>query len=150
MEDGNMPKIDGNKNFFTAGRNYITDLMLETFGDKLNKINEEAYTEAFELGISKTIASLYDTNVKDKEIIRALNKYWGINTEEAEKRIIFEKSQVTIRELRQYLRLQGLSEMKINEFMRTNRVPTKIKNNNELWELRNKPEMLLKQIQDSD
>lgn len=95
------------------------------------------------------MAALYDADVDDDEIIRVLNKYWGINRDEAENRLVYEKCQAAIRELERYLKMQGFSAIEINQFMKSNNASIKIRHSNELWKLRRKPEKLMKEVQGS-
>ncbi|MFV2048619.1 hypothetical protein KDJ21_005495 [Metabacillus litoralis] len=140
---------DDVKEYLAAGGKFVADLALEIYGDSLNQAGEAAFSNAIEIGIKNTIAALYDANVDDEEIIRVLNKYWGINQDEAESRLVFEKVQATIRELERYLRMQGFSAIKINQFMKSNNASVKIRHRNELWRLRRKPEKLMKEVQES-
>lgn len=142
-----MLKINSDdiKEYWVLGRN----LVLKLYGDSINQAGEEAFSDAIEVGISNTIAALYDADVDGEEIIRVLNKYWGINRDEAEERIIYEKKQAAIRELERFLKMQGFSAIEINQFMKSNKALIKIKHNNELWKLRREPEKLMKAVQDS-
>ena len=140
-------KSEDIKEYLKNGKNTIENLAIKIFGESLNKVGEEAFSEAIEIGIENTISSLYDANVSDDEIIRVLNKFWGINKNEAKNRIIYEKSQTAIRELEHYLRMQGWCVMKIKEFMKSNMVGIKIRHNNELWKLRYEPEKLMQEVQ---
>lgn len=135
------------KEYLKQGNEILGNLFINIYGESLNKVGEEAFSEAIEKGIENTIASLYDADVRDDEIIRVLNKFWGINKNEAESRIIYEKSQATIREVKHYLKMQGWSDIRIKEFMKLNKVSIKIRNNNELWKLRRRPEKLIQEVQ---
>lgn len=148
MEGGSMVKLKSEyvKEYLEQGKEIIADLAINIYGKSLNKVGEEAFSEAIEIGIENTISSLYDADVGDDEIIRVLNKFWGINKNEAESRIIYEKSEATIRELKYYLKMQGWCNIKIEEFMKINMVYSKIKHNNELWKLRHKPEKLIQEL----
>lgn len=135
------------KEYLKQGKEILGDLFRNIYGESLNRVGEEAFSEAIEKGIENTIASLYDSDVSDYEIIRVLNKFWGINKNEAESRIIYEKDQATIREIKHYLKMQGCSDIRIKEFMKLNRVSIKIRHNNELWKLRRRPEKLMQEVQ---
>lgn len=80
--------------------------------------------------------------------MRALNKYWGINSEETEDRLLYEKTQLVFRELRHYLKLQGYTSDEITEFMKNNKALVKIRHDKDLWKLRHKPVKLMKVIKD--
>lgn len=145
-----MSKIssDDIKEYLASGGKIVAGLALKLYGDSIDQAGEAAFLDAIEIGITNTIAALYDADVDDEKIINALNKHWGISSNEAEERLIFEKSQAAIRELERYLKMQGFSPLEIREFMKSNKALIKIKHNNELWELRRKPEKLAKAIQD--
>ena len=146
-----MSKISGDdvKDYLATGGKIVTSLALKLYGDSINQAGEAAFSDAIEIGITNTMAALYDADVDDNEIIRVLNKYWGINRDEAEERLVFEKSQAAIRELKWFLKVQGFSVIEIDQFMRSNNASIKIRHNNELWKLRRKPEKLMKAVQDS-
>lgn len=141
-------KSEDIKEYLKKGECIIKDLLINIYGECLNETGERAFSEAIEIGIQNTIASLYDANVNDDEIIRILNKIWGINKSEAEDLIVYEKIQATIRELEHYLKMKGWSYVKIEEFMKSNMVRIKVRHNNELWKLRYKPEKLMKEVQE--
>ena len=143
----NISKDDIQEYLATGGK-VIGDFAVRVYGNSINPVGEGAFSDAVEIGISNTIASLYDVNIEDTEIVRVLNKYWGINSEEAEDRLLYEKSQSVIRELRHYLKLQGYTSDEITEFMKNNKVLVKIRHDKDLWKLRHKPEKLMKVIQD--
>ena len=135
------------KEYLKEGKEILGNLFVNIYGESLNRVSEDAFSEAIEKGIENTIASLYDSDVSDDEIIRVLNKFWGINKSEAERRIIYEKSQATIREVKHYLKMQGWSDIRIKDFMKLNRVSIKIRHNNELWKLRRRSEKLIQEVQ---
>ena len=146
-----VPKIniDTIKEYLATGGKFVGRLALKYYGESLNQAGESAFSEAIEIGIANSIAALYAANVGDKEIIRVMNECWGITAQETEDRLIYEKSQATIRALRQYLKLQGFSTLEIGEFMKLNRVSFKIRHEKELWKLRNDPKKLMKAVQEN-
>lgn len=146
-----MSKIssDDVKEYLAAGGKFFAGLALKIYGDSINQAGEEAFSNAIEIGITNTMAALYDADVDDDEIIRVLNKYWGINRDEAENRLVIEKGTAAIRGLERHLKMQGFSAIKINQFMRSNNAYIKIRRNNELWKLRRNPEKLMKEVQES-
>lgn len=146
-----MPKISSEdvKEYLETGGKIVAGLDLKLYGESINQAGEAAFSDAIEIGITNTLAALYDADVDDEEIIRVLNKYWGINRDEAEGRLVFEKCQATIRELKRYLKMHGFSAKEINQFMISNNASIKIKHSNELWKLRRKPEKLMKEVQDT-
>lgn len=135
------------KEYFIEGGKLVTDFALKFYGESLNQAGDVAFSDAIEIGIENTVAALYDADVEDDVIIRMLNKHWGISNDEAEKRLIFEKSQAAIRELRRYLKLQGYSISEIDQFMLLNKASIKIRHNAELRTLKRNPEKLMKVVQ---
>lgn len=141
-----MLKISSNdvEKYLVAGKELISNAYEDVKDEKEYGI----YLKGIEIGISKTIAALYDADVDDNEIIQLLNKHWNINMEEAENRLRYEKEQAAIRELKLFMKRQGYSKTDINEFMKSNKVSPKIRHSNELWKLRRKPENLMKKVQE--
>lgn len=126
------------------------DIALNIWGETIKQEGEAAFAEALEIGIANTIAAMYDANNQDESIINALNKYWGITYEEAEQRLLFEKSQSTIRELERYMKLQGFTEKDIRLFFKENKVASQVRHNRELWELRRKPDKLMQRVKEKN
>jgi len=136
------------KEDFIKGGKLVVDFAKKFYRESLNQAGNIAFSEGIEIGIENTIAALYDADVDDEVIVRLLNKHWGISNDEAEERLIFEKSQAAIRELRRYLKLQGYSTAEANQFMRTNMASIKIKRDADLRKLRRNPEKLMKAVQE--
>ena len=132
------------------GSNLIGALALRIYGESLNRVGKQAFSEAIELGIENTIASLYDAKVIDKEIIRVVCEHWGISHQDAESRLVYEKQQAVIRSLRQYLKLQGYSSLEVNEFMCESKALVRIRHEKDLWKLKDAPEKLFKTLQSNN
>lgn len=145
MTKNNIDKI---KEYFWTGGKIVSGLALKIYGNSIESVTENAFLDAIEIGIENTIAALYDANNSDDEIVRALVKYWGISKEEAEKRLIHEKMQSPIRELIHYMKMQGFSSVEIDQFIKTNKVSIKIRHQNDIRDLRHKPEKLMKVVQE--
>ncbi len=128
-------------------RDWIDNLILTGFGESINRVREEAFYKAIEIGLENTFATLYDANVNDEEIINVVCKYWEISRQDAEDRLIDEKQQAVVRNLRQYMKRQNYSEHEIIEFFQVHKVLIKIRRNKELWKLKNNPDKLFKDIQ---
>lgn len=133
--------------YMKAGGKAIGNLALKIYGDSLNKIGEEAFSEAIEIGIANTIASLYDTNVDDKTILRIVNEHWGLTIPEIEDRLVFEKQQAALSSVKQYLKLNGYSESKITKFLRDNLISSKIRHQPETWKMRDNPQEIIKLLE---
>lgn len=67
------------------------NLALKFYGDSINEAGNKAFGDTLEIGITNTIAALYEANVEDNDIVELLNKHWGISRNEAD-RLVFEKS----------------------------------------------------------
>lgn len=134
--------------FLKVGGGFLGNLAFEIYGDSLNQVGEVAFSDAIEIGIENTIASLYEANVDDKEILRIVGEQWGIRIEDVEDRLVWEKSQSAIRSLKQYLKLQGFTKGEVDQFIKTNRAIFKIGHNKELWGLRRTPQKLMKAVQE--
>lgn len=132
------------------GSNLIGALALRIYGESLDQVGKQAFSEAIELGIENTIASLYDAKVIDKEIIRVVCEHWGISHQDAESRLVYEKQQAVIRSLRQYLKLQGYSSLEVNEFMCESKALVRIRHEKDLWKLKDAPEKLFKTLQSNN
>lgn len=128
------------------GGKLIGALALRIYGESLDQVGEQAFSEAIELGIENTIASLYDAKVSDKEIIRVVCEHWGISHHDAEDRLLWEKQQAAIRSLRQYLKLQGYSSLDIKDFMSESKASLRIRHEKDLWKLKDAPEKLFKTL----
>lgn len=122
------------------GGKAIGDFAIDFYGEELNRAGDEAFNQAIEIGIENTISALYDAKVGDREIIRVVKEYWGIDTVEAENRLVWEKQQATIRSLLQYLKLEGYSKKYIETF--THSVKIYIHHEKDLWKLKDNPEKL--------
>lgn len=134
--------------FLKAGRSFLGSSALDSLGKSLNQMEKDIFNEAIEIGIEKTIAALYAANVPDIEILHIVCAQWSLTIEEVECRLVWEKTQATIRSLCQHLRLQGYSLTEINQFMRNNRALPKIRHDKELWKLRKNPQKLMKAVQE--
>jgi len=71
-----MSKIssDDVKEYLAAGGKIVAGLALKLYGDSINQAGEAAFSDVIEIGITNTMAALYDADVDDDEIIRVLNK----------------------------------------------------------------------------
>ncbi len=127
-----------------AGVKFMGGLAVDVYGESLNQIGKQAFIDAIEIGIENTIASLYEANVSEMEILRVVNLHWGIDMEEIEERLLWEKQQAVIRSLRQYMKLQGYSNEDMESFMREYKVRTRIRRERGLWKLKDNPEKLIK------
>ena len=129
--------------YIKQGGTSLLDVARDVYADGANR----AFEDAIEIGIGNTVSALYEANVSDDKIAHLLNKYWGIPMNEAEDRLLYEKSDSVIRALRHYLKMQGYSQSDIQHFMITSRSIIKIRHDRELWEMKDNPEKLFKAVQ---
>lgn len=134
--------------YLAKGGKIVADLAIKVYGDSINQVGEDAFSDAIEIGIANTVAALYDADISDDKIINLVNKYWNISMDEAEDRLLHEKKLAATRELKRYMKLQGRSEKDIRQFMISSRAGVKINKNSDLWKLRRNPEKLLKAVQE--
>ena len=132
--------------YVEAGCKFVGDTAIASIGASLDRVSEEAFAKAVEIGIRNTIAALYDANVDDEDILRVVYEHWGIGKDEAMDRLVFEKYQATMRSLRQYLKLQGFTEERIQSFFIESRAPSRIRHNSDLWKLRKHPQKLFEAV----
>lgn len=125
----------------------IKDVLSKMYKIAVDSSTEKAVDDAIDICIGKAIASMYDVGTSDDKIIQSLNKFWGINFGEAQDRLNYEKRQTVLRDIREYLRKQGYSKEKIQNFLMDNKVFIKIKKC-EIWETRRSPEELIKMVQE--
>jgi len=118
--------------------------LLKTTENVISNERAIGFNEAIEIGIDKTITSLYIANIKDEQIRTIVNKQWGIVGEEIDERLNYIKVNVTIDSLKDYLKGQGYSENKIIQMFRENQVSAKIRHDEKLWKLKDNPEILNK------
>lgn len=143
-----MEKLTGEVEayYIKQGGTALLDVARDVYADGANR----AFEDAIGIGIRNTVSALYEANVSDDKIIHLLNKYWGIPMNEAEDRLLFEKSESVIRALRHYLKMQGYSQSDVQHFMITNKAIIKIKHDRELWKMKDNPEKLFKAVQSID
>ena len=130
------------REFVIKGGKAIGDFAIDFYGEELNRAGDEAFNQAIEIGIENTISALYDAKVGDREIIRVVKEYWGVDTKEAEARLVWEKQEATIRSLLQYLKLEGYSKKYIETFMSKGGGYINIRHDKDLWHLKDNPEKL--------
>lgn len=138
------------KENFVKGGKVALDLAIDFYGESINEAEKIAFANAIDIGIKKTITVLYEANVQDNDIINLMNKHWGICRDEAIDRLMYEKNQAPLRELKLFLKMQGLSPKEIQNFMISNKVSMKLKKNPELRELRRKPDKLMKAVKEAN
>lgn len=99
-------------------------------------------------GMSTTVAALYDAKVKDDEIIRLIQKYYGVTHSDAQEQMRIEKTiEHPCRELQSYLmREEALSVDEAREFIINHGTVDMLIETRGLWKL--SPKELLNKIED--
>ncbi len=143
----NMVSKDSIIDFFKNCKETVGNLMVIFLDKCFSQVKEKGFSEGIEIGIRNTLATLYEANVEDKEIIRVVCEYWEITKQDAENRLIYEKQQAAIHSLKQYLKLQGWTQNEINSFMHEHNAYIKISHNKGLWKLKDAPAKLFKAVQ---
>ena len=109
---------------------------------------EESVQKERENGISITTAALYEAKVKDEEIIRIIQKYYGIAESEAQECLRIEKRvDHPCRELQSYLmREEAFSAEEARNYIIEKGTVELLKKEQALWKL--SPKELLKKIEE--
>lgn len=124
------------------------NISIDAFFEWLDEERLKAAMQATENGIGKTISALYEARVEDIKILSIVARHWELPESEVQERLICEKGNATIRALEQYLKLKGMTNQDIENFMRTYHVRAMIRHEPKLWSLREKPERLSQIIKD--
>ena len=133
------------KYFYKAGV-ILKDVFVEKLYDEIEVIKRDAYDEAIELGLNRTISALDDANVSDQEIIQIVKDKWSMDENDIIGRLLFVRRTDAIECLKRYLKLQGYSESEVKDFMSKNMATVKIRHEKDLWKLRKNPEKLMKAV----
>ena len=141
-----MEKITNNNinEWISNGKSIFEYTLLKTAENIISNERAIGFNEAIEIGIEKTITSLYIANIEDEQIRTISNKLWGISTKEINERLNYIKVNMTIDSLKGYLKEQGYSKNKIIQMFRENQAAVKIRHDKKLWKLKDKPESLYK------
>lgn len=141
-------KAEAVRDFFINGGKIIGNLAISLYGKTLDVAGENAFADAIEIGITNSITALYNADVKDEVILREMAAVWGISKDEAIDRLLIVKGNCAIEALKQHLRLQGWDDAEIRHFMISTHAAHTIRNNHDLWKLKNSPDKLYKAITD--
>ena len=101
---------------FLAGAGYF---LLDTTREAVLRHDDETAQQEREAGISILTASLYESKTKDAEIVRLLQKYYGLRENEAQEQIRIERTiNYPCRELESYLMsTEGLSQQEAQDYI---------------------------------
>lgn len=128
---------------FFAGAGYF---LLDTTREAVLRHDDETAQQEREAGISILTAALYESKIKDAEIVRLLQKYYGLRENEAQEQIRFERTiNYPCRELESYLMsTEGLSQQEAQDYIIDHGTVDLLQQERGLWKL--SPKELLKRI----
>lgn len=130
--------------------NYLSragSFFIETTREAVWKYGDERAREEYDSGILITIAALYESKVKDDEIIRLVQKYYGITESDAQEKLRIEKTiEHPCRELQSYLmREEAFSAEEARNFIIEHGTVEMLRETRGLWKL--SPKELCKRIE---
>jgi len=128
---------------YLAGAGYF---LLDTTREAVLRHEDETVQQEREAGISILTAALYEAKVKDPEIIRSLQKYYGLRENEAQEQLRIEKTiNHPCRELESYLMSEdALSQQDAQDYIIDHGTVDLLRQERGLWKL--SPKELLKRI----
>ena len=129
---------------FLAGDGYF---LLDTTREEVLRHDDETAQQEREAGISILTAALYESKTKDAEIVRLLQKYYGLRENEAQEQIRIERTiNYPCRELESYLMsTEGLSQQEAQDYIINHGTVDLLRQERGLWKL--SPKELLKRIE---
>ena len=129
---------------FLAGAGYF---LLDTTREAVLRHDDETAQQEREAGISILTAALYESKIKDAEIVRLLQKYYGLRENEAQEQIRIERTtNYPWRELESYLMsTEGLSQQEAQDYIINHGTVDLLRQERGLWKL--SPKELLKRIE---
>lgn len=129
---------------FLAGAGYF---LLDTTREAVLRHDDETAQQKREAGISILTAALYEAKIKDAEIVRLLQKYYGLRENEAQEQIRIERTiNCPCRELESYLMsTEGLSQQEAQDYIIDHGTVDLLQQERGLWKL--SPKELLKRIE---
>ena len=129
---------------FLAGAGYF---LLDTTREAVLRHDDETAQQEREAGISILTAALYESKTKDAEIVRLLQKYYGLRENEAQEQIRIERTiNYPCRELESYLMsTEGLSQQEAQDYIINHGTVDLLRQKRGPWKL--SPKELLKRIE---
>lgn len=129
---------------FLAGAGYF---LLDTTREAVLRHDDETAQQEREAGISILTAALYESKIKDTEIVRLLQKYYGLRENEAQEQIRIEKTiNHPCRELESYLMsTEAFSQQEAQDYIIDHGTVDLLRQERGLWKL--SPKELLKRIE---
>lgn len=129
---------------YLAGAGYF---LLDTTREAVLRHEGETVQQERDAGISILTAALYEAKIKDPEIIRLLQKYYGLRENEAQEQLRIEKTiNHPCRELESYLMSEeALSQQEAQDYIINHGTLDLLRQERGLWKLT--PKELLKRIE---
>ena len=129
---------------YLAGAGYF---LLDTTREAVLRHEDETVQQEREAGISILTAALYEAKVKDPEIIRSLQKYYGLRENEAQEQLRIEKTiNHPCSELESYLMSEeALSQQEAQDYIIDHGTVDLLRQERGLWKL--SPKELLRKIE---
>ena len=129
---------------FLAGAGYF---LLDTTREAVLRHDDETAQQEREAGISILTAALYESKIKDIEIVRLLQKYYGLRDNEAQEHIRIERTiNYPCRELESYLMsTEGFSQQEAQDYIIDHGTVDLLQQERELWKL--SPKEMLKRLE---
>ena len=120
---------------------------LDVYKRQVLRHDDETAQQEREAGISILTAALYESKTKDAEIVRLLQKYYGLRENEAQEQIRIERTiNYPCRELESYLMsTEGLSQQEAQDYIINHGTVDLLRQERGLWKL--SPKELLKRIE---
>lgn len=129
---------------YLAGAGYF---LLDTTREAVLRHEDETVQQEREAGISILTAALYEAKIKDPEIIRLLQKYYGLRENEAQEQLRIEKTiNHPCSELESYLMSEeALSQQEAQDYIIDHGTVDLLRQERGLWKL--SPKELLRKIE---
>lgn len=117
--------------------NKVGNFFLEALREGADRHYSEEMSIEREYGIFRAVESYLDLKISNQEIIKFLDKYWGVSKDEAIDMLDYVKTIIhPITELTLYLREELLfSHYEIGRFIELNRIEIELQRNRELSKL---------------
>ena len=125
----------------------VGSFLLDATRETVWRHEDESIQEERAAGMATTIAALYEAKVKDEEIIRLVQKYYGVTESDAQEQLRIEKTiEHPCRELQYYLmREEAFSPVEARSFILDHGIVDMLRETRGLW--RFPPKELLKRIE---
>ncbi|NCC02103.1 MAG: hypothetical protein EOM34_15795 [Clostridia bacterium] len=129
---------------YLAGAGYF---LLDTTREAVLRHEDETVQQEREAGISILTAALYEAKIKDPEIIRLLQKYYGLRENEAQEQLRIEKTiNHPCSELESYIMSEeALSQQEAQDYIIDHGTVDLLRQERGLWKL--SPKELLRKIE---